>query len=82
MTEQDFLNSIPPRWISITQAMQYAPALGRKKIMAHLKAGDFEGYLDSGEWVIDRLTIDSYFQKKKQEREARIAAGVAKVSGF
>ena len=82
MTEQDWLNTIPARWISITQAMQYAPALGRKKIVGHLKKGDFYGYLNVGEWVIDRLTIDAHFEKAKKEREARIAAGLAKVSGL
>lgn len=81
MTEQE-LNTIPPRWISITQSMQYAPALGRKKILKHIEAGHFYAYLDGGEWVIDRLTMDDYFLQKKRQREAAVAAALAKVSGF
>ena len=82
MTEQDWLDTIPPRWISITQAMQYAPALGRKKIVGHIRKENFYGYMDGGEWVIDRLTMDAYFEKQKRAREERIAAGLAKVSGL
>lgn len=74
------VHGIAPRWISVTQAMQYAPALGRKKILRHIDAGDFYALLDGGEWVIDRLTIDVYFEKKKKEREDAIAAALAKVS--
>jgi hypothetical protein len=81
MTEQD-LNAIPPRWLSISQLMQYAPALGRKKIARHIENGNFYAYLDGGEWVIDRLTVDEYFLRAKREKEAAIATALAKVSGL
>jgi hypothetical protein len=81
MTEQA-INTIPPRWISISQLMQYAPAMGRKKIKGHIDQGDFYAYLDGGEWIIDRLTVDAFFQRKQQEREAAVATALAKVSGL
>ena len=81
MTSLD-LNIIPPRWISISQLMQYAPAMGRKKIKGHIDQGDFYAYLDGGEWVVDRLTVDAFFQRKQHEREAAVVTALAKVSGL
>lgn len=77
MTEQE-LNNIPPRWISVTQAMQYVPAFGRKKILLRVKKGDFIGRLDDGEWVIDRYSIDRYFQKGKSDFEEQVKKSLAK----
>lgn len=81
MTEEE-LNIIPPRWLSITQAMQYAPALGRKKIVKHIEAGHFDAYLDGGEWVVDRLSMDRYFEKGKKQREDAVENGLAKLAGI
>lgn len=76
------LNIISPRWISITQAMQYAPALGRKKIVKHIEKGDFDGCLDGGEWVVDRLSMDRYFEKSKKQKEMAVEKGLAKISSI
>ena len=80
MTEEE-LNIIPPRWLSITQAMRYAPALGRKKIMTRIEQKDFDAYLDDGKWVIDRYSMDRHFMKDKKQRERAIEKGLAKLTG-
>ncbi len=72
---------IPPRWMSITQLQQYAPALGKKKIVRHIKNGDFDAYLDGGEWVIDRLSVDNFFSQNKHKKEAFVEETLARLAG-
>ncbi len=63
------------------QVRQYAPAIGEKKIMAHIKKGHFKAKLDGGEWVIDRFSIDSYFLEDQNRRAAFVESTVAKLCG-
>ncbi len=78
MTDQ-LLNSIPHRWLSVTQLVQYAPAMGRKKILRHIQSGDFVAHLDCGEWIIDRFSVDKYFSQTSEKREMKIKQILNKV---
>lgn len=53
--------SRPGRWLTLKEAMVYAKVKSRDTIMKWIDEGYIYAFKRSGEWVVDRESIDSWY---------------------
>ena len=75
MLDQNVNMTIIPRWLSLTCACSYAPAIGKKKLVVLLKSGEIYGVQsgEQGKWIVDRLSIDQYFLREQESVKSLLA---------
>jgi hypothetical protein len=57
--------SNPSRWLSLREAMGYAKVKSVNTIKSWINEGYIYGFKRSGEWIIDRESIDDWYQSEK-----------------
>lgn len=60
ITQDAGSKGIIPRWLSLSEACQYA-SMSARKMKRHIKAGEIHG-LKKGKWFVDRNSIDAFFR--------------------
>jgi hypothetical protein len=65
-----------PRWLKLSEAARYA-AINPKRLIMLAQEGKVRGGKDPGkrgDWVFDRLSLDSYREESMPTEEARAQA--------
>ncbi len=57
--------STPGRWLTIEEAMKYAKVKSRNTIRKWINNGYIYAHKRSGEWIVDRESIDDWFLSDK-----------------
>jgi len=55
----------PGRWLTLKEAMAYAKVKSRDTIMKWIDEGFIYAFKRSGEWVVDRESIDDWFLSER-----------------
>ena len=58
---------ITGRWLSLSEAMEYAKVKSSNTIKKWIDEGYIYGFKRSGEWIIDRDTIDDWYSSERRE---------------
>jgi len=53
------------RWLSLREAMEYAKVKSVNTIKNWINEGYIYGFRRSGEWIIDRESIDDWYESEK-----------------
>jgi len=53
------------RWLSISEAMAYAGVSSRETIRKWINKGYIYGFKRSGSWIVDRKSIDDWYESEK-----------------
>jgi hypothetical protein len=53
------------RWLSLREAMEYAKVKSVNTIKHWINEGYIYGFKRSGEWIIDRESIDDWYESEK-----------------
>jgi hypothetical protein len=72
MIDRILVYGVAPRWLPLSAACFYG-GIGEKKMLKHIEAGEIDGSLDDGKWLIDRLSIDEYNSRGKRQVENILA---------
>ncbi len=59
------VKSMPGRWLTIEEAMNYAKVKSRNTIRKWIDNGYIYAHKRSGEWIVDRESIDDWFLSDK-----------------
>jgi Na+/H+ antiporter NhaA len=57
--------SVYSKWLTVSEAMRYAEVKSRKTILAWINEGYIYAFRRTGSWVIDRESIDSWYNKDR-----------------
>lgn len=55
----------PGRWMAMKEAMQYARVKSRTTFMKWVNQGHVYAHKRTGEWIVDRKSIDDWFLSEK-----------------
>jgi hypothetical protein len=56
---------IPPgKWLTLKEAMQYAKVKSTDTIRRWIAEGHIYGFKRSGEWIVDRESIDDWYSSE------------------
>lgn len=69
----DRLMNISQRWLTVQEACRYAK-MSRTTLMECVNSGDIKGSRRRGKWIVDRLSIDTYYQDTEFENRYRDVA--------
>ena len=53
------------KWLTVTEAMLYAQVKSRKTILSWINEGYIYAFRRTGSWVIDRESIDNWYNKDR-----------------
>jgi hypothetical protein len=56
---------VPGRWLTLREAMEYAKVKSPNTIRAWIDLGYIYGHKRSGQWIVDRTSIDDWFLSDK-----------------
>lgn len=57
--------STPGRWLTLDEAKKYAKVKSRSTIKAWIDEGYIYGFKRTGEWIVDRESIDNWFGSER-----------------
>ncbi len=60
------INQTPGKWLTIKEATEYAK-VSRRKMMGWIDEGYIYGFKRTGEWIVDRESIDNWYSSEKIE---------------
>jgi hypothetical protein len=52
------------RWLTMDEAMRYAKVKSRNTMMKWINGGHVYAHKRTGEWIIDRQSIDKWFESE------------------
>jgi hypothetical protein len=55
----------PGRWLTLKEAMAYAKVRSRDTMMRWIDQGFIYAFRRSGEWIVDRESIDAWFLSER-----------------
>lgn len=55
----------PGRWLTLKEAMAYAKVKSEDTIKKWINNGYIYGHKRSGQWIVDRVSIDDWFSSDK-----------------
>lgn len=53
------------KWLTVSEAMLYAEVKSRKTILAWINEGYIYAFRRTGSWIIDRESIDKWYNKDR-----------------
>ncbi|MBI5193256.1 MAG: helix-turn-helix domain-containing protein [Nitrospirae bacterium] len=53
------------KWLSLEHACIYMTGLSENTVLKHIREGDIYGIRKGGKWVIDRESIDEYYNTER-----------------
>lgn len=56
---------LPGRWLTLKEAMEYCKVKHPDTIRAWINNGYIYGHKRTGQWIIDRQSIDDWFESDK-----------------
>ena len=63
---QSRLNQTASRWLKVKEAAEYAK-VSRRKLMTWIDEGYIYGFKRTGEWIVDRESIDQWYSSERIE---------------
>jgi len=64
--EEGVLSRLSPgRWLTLQEAMDYAKVKCPKTFLKWIDRGHIYGFKRSGQWIIDRVSIDDWYGSEK-----------------
>ncbi len=60
------LLNINQRWLTMAEACQYAK-ISKNTLMKCIHSGDVRASKRHGKWIVDRLSIDRYYESDTEE---------------
>ena len=70
---QEALKATPmwPRWLPLKEAARYA-GISTKKLRQLVEQGEIRAKRLEGKWIVDRLSIDEFYEKDWVEMQAAL----------
>lgn len=65
VAEQILANATPGRWLTFQEAKKYCKVKSDDTLRSWLNKGLIYGHKRTGEWIIDRESIDAYFNSER-----------------
>lgn len=61
----ELMLSVQGRWLTVKEAMDYAKVKSRSTLMKWIDAGYIYAHKRTGEWIIDRNSIDDWYNSER-----------------
>jgi hypothetical protein len=65
VSERTAAEAVYSKWLTVTEAMLYAQVKSRKTILSWINEGYIYAFRRTGSWVIDRYSIDNWYNKDR-----------------